>query len=85
MFSAAVDVYERLVKKGKKAGFFQLLATQTVSAVWHVSNLFVLFMKNHFAFLQFIYKNKKKQMNKNNENFPVGNMMLYLSSGLGYI
>ncbi|XP_010553491.1 PREDICTED: lysophospholipid acyltransferase 1-like [Tarenaya hassleriana] len=28
-------VYERLVKSGKKAGFFQLLATQTVSAVWH--------------------------------------------------
>ncbi|CAH2038080.1 unnamed protein product [Thlaspi arvense] len=28
-------VYERLVKNGKKAGFFQLLATQTVSAVWH--------------------------------------------------
>ncbi|MBA0723902.1 hypothetical protein Golax_004443 [Gossypium laxum] len=28
-------VYERLVKKGKKPGFFQLLATQTVSAVWH--------------------------------------------------
>jgi lysophospholipid acyltransferase len=30
-------VYERIVKPGKKAGFFQLLATQTVSAVWHVS------------------------------------------------
>ncbi|KAJ4800284.1 Lysophospholipid acyltransferase [Rhynchospora pubera] len=28
-------VYERLVKKGKKAGFFQLLATQTISAIWH--------------------------------------------------
>ncbi|KAL1214743.1 Lysophospholipid acyltransferase 1 [Cardamine amara subsp. amara] len=28
-------VYDRLVKNGKKAGFFQLLATQTVSAVWH--------------------------------------------------
>ncbi|KAL9666253.1 hypothetical protein QQ045_000579 [Rhodiola kirilowii] len=28
-------VYERLVQKGKKAGFFQLLATQTISAVWH--------------------------------------------------
>ncbi|KAK4262718.1 hypothetical protein QN277_028245 [Acacia crassicarpa] len=28
-------VYDRLVPKGKKAGFFQLLATQTVSAVWH--------------------------------------------------
>ncbi|KAI3703434.1 hypothetical protein L1987_73507 [Smallanthus sonchifolius] len=28
-------VYDRLVRKGKKAGFFQLLATQTVSAVWH--------------------------------------------------
>ncbi|CAN8293957.1 unnamed protein product [Cochlearia groenlandica] len=28
-------VYDRLVKTGKKAGFFQLLATQTVSAVWH--------------------------------------------------
>ncbi|CDY57972.1 BnaC03g74130D [Brassica napus] len=28
-------VYERIVKHGKKAGFFQLLATQTVSAVWH--------------------------------------------------
>lgn len=27
-------VYERLVQKGK-AGFFQLLATQTVSAIWH--------------------------------------------------
>ncbi|XP_024996610.1 lysophospholipid acyltransferase 1 [Cynara cardunculus var. scolymus] len=28
-------VYDRLLQKGKKAGFFQLLATQTVSAVWH--------------------------------------------------
>ncbi|KAB2089999.1 hypothetical protein ES319_A03G097800v1 [Gossypium barbadense] len=28
-------VYERLITKGKKPGFFQLLATQTVSAVWH--------------------------------------------------
>ncbi|KAI4311698.1 hypothetical protein MLD38_036572 [Melastoma candidum] len=28
-------VYERLVQKGKRPGFFQLLATQTVSAVWH--------------------------------------------------
>ncbi|KAL8141520.1 hypothetical protein V2J09_014552 [Rumex salicifolius] len=28
-------VYERLVQKGKKAGFFQLLATQTISAIWH--------------------------------------------------
>ncbi|XP_031098791.1 lysophospholipid acyltransferase 1-like [Ipomoea triloba] len=28
-------VYERLIRKGKKPGFFQLLATQTVSAVWH--------------------------------------------------
>ncbi|XP_010255524.1 PREDICTED: lysophospholipid acyltransferase 1-like [Nelumbo nucifera] len=28
-------VYERLVEKGKKPGFAQLLATQTVSAVWH--------------------------------------------------
>ncbi|KAL3499410.1 hypothetical protein ACH5RR_038503 [Cinchona calisaya] len=28
-------VYERLVQNGQKAGFFQLLATQIVSAVWH--------------------------------------------------
>ncbi|KAH0649618.1 hypothetical protein KY285_034866 [Solanum tuberosum] len=28
-------VYERLIQKGRKPGFFQLLATQTVSAVWH--------------------------------------------------
>lgn len=28
-------VYERIVQKGKKPGFFQLLGTQTVSAVWH--------------------------------------------------
>ncbi|KAL0291909.1 UNVERIFIED_CONTAM: Lysophospholipid acyltransferase 1 [Sesamum angustifolium] len=28
-------VYERLVLKGKRPGFVQLLATQTVSAVWH--------------------------------------------------
>ncbi|KAI4370054.1 hypothetical protein MLD38_018439 [Melastoma candidum] len=28
-------VYERLVQRGKRPGFFQLLATQTVSAVWH--------------------------------------------------
>nr|AXM43878.1 lysophosphatidylcholine acyltransferase [Litchi chinensis] len=28
-------VYERLVPKNKKPGFFELLATQTVSAVWH--------------------------------------------------
>ncbi|KAJ7010739.1 lysophospholipid acyltransferase 1-like [Populus alba x Populus x berolinensis] len=30
-------VYDRLVQKGKKPGFFQLLATQTTSAVWHLS------------------------------------------------
>jgi hypothetical protein len=30
------DVYERLTKKGEKAGFLQLLATQVTSAVWHV-------------------------------------------------
>ncbi|KAK9103415.1 hypothetical protein Sjap_020669 [Stephania japonica] len=28
-------VYDRLVQPGKRPGFFQLLATQTVSAVWH--------------------------------------------------
>ncbi|XP_057977084.1 lysophospholipid acyltransferase 1 [Malania oleifera] len=28
-------VYEQLIQKGKRPGFFQLLATQTVSAVWH--------------------------------------------------
>ncbi|XP_020258441.1 LOW QUALITY PROTEIN: lysophospholipid acyltransferase 1-like [Asparagus officinalis] len=28
-------VYDRLVQKGKKPGFFQLLATQTISAIWH--------------------------------------------------
>ncbi|KAL2517009.1 Lysophospholipid acyltransferase 1 [Abeliophyllum distichum] len=28
-------VYERLIQKGKKPGFYQLLATQSVSAVWH--------------------------------------------------
>ncbi|KAH8975649.1 hypothetical protein BDL97_01G169500 [Sphagnum fallax] len=28
-------VYERLTKKGEKAGFLQLLATQVTSAVWH--------------------------------------------------
>ncbi|KAL1345597.1 hypothetical protein AAHE18_08G129500 [Arachis hypogaea] len=28
-------VYERLVQSGKKLGFFQLLATQTISAIWH--------------------------------------------------
>ncbi|WCJ30626.1 MBOAT (membrane bound O-acyl transferase) family protein [Euphorbia peplus] len=28
-------VYDRLVQKGKKPGFLQLLATQTTSAVWH--------------------------------------------------
>ncbi|XP_050229606.1 lysophospholipid acyltransferase 1-like [Mercurialis annua] len=28
-------VYDRLVQKGKRPGFFQLLATQTTSAVWH--------------------------------------------------
>lgn len=32
-----LDVYERLIQKGKKPGFLQLLATQTVSAIWHVS------------------------------------------------
>ncbi|MCO5595718.1 hypothetical protein L7F22_049764 [Adiantum nelumboides] len=30
-----VYVYERLRRKGKKAGLFELLATQIVSAVWH--------------------------------------------------
>ncbi|KAH7445735.1 hypothetical protein KP509_01G022300 [Ceratopteris richardii] len=28
-------VYERVSRKGRKAGFFELLATQIVSAVWH--------------------------------------------------
>eukprot|EP01018_Ginkgo_biloba_P016702 Gb_16365 [translate_table: standard] len=28
-------VYERLIQKGERPGFAQLLATQTVSAVWH--------------------------------------------------
>ncbi|MED6181016.1 Lysophosphatidylcholine acyltransferase 1 [Stylosanthes scabra] len=28
-------VYERLVQTGKKPGFIQLLATQTISAIWH--------------------------------------------------
>ncbi|XP_015965326.3 lysophospholipid acyltransferase 1-like [Arachis duranensis] len=28
-------VYERLVQSGKKPRFFQLLATQTISAIWH--------------------------------------------------
>lgn len=28
-------VYDRLIQNGKKPGFLQLLATQTVSAVWH--------------------------------------------------
>jgi lysophospholipid acyltransferase len=28
-------VYERLIQKGKKPGFLQLLGTQTVSAIWH--------------------------------------------------
>ncbi|XP_071723550.1 LOW QUALITY PROTEIN: lysophospholipid acyltransferase 1-like [Rutidosis leptorrhynchoides] len=28
-------VYDRLVQKGKRPGFFQLLVTQTISAVWH--------------------------------------------------
>ncbi|RYR77208.1 hypothetical protein Ahy_A01g001663 [Arachis hypogaea] len=36
----ALDVYERLVQSGKKPGFFQLLATQTISAIWH--NCFVV-------------------------------------------
>lgn len=40
LFFAFADVYERLIQKGKKPGFFQLLATQTVSAVWHVSVVF---------------------------------------------
>lgn len=30
------DVYERLVVPGQKPGFWQLLATQVTSAVWHV-------------------------------------------------
>lgn len=33
------DVYERLVPKGSKAGFAQLLSTQVTSAVWHVCSL----------------------------------------------
>lgn len=35
-------VYERLVVKGKRPGFRQLLATQVVSAVWHVSQILLL-------------------------------------------
>ena len=43
MFPAIVsDVYERLIQKGKKPGFLQLLGTQTVSAIWHVSYIFPL-------------------------------------------
>ena len=48
------DVYDRLVQKGKKPGFVQLLATQTVSAVWHVSfkyiNLQLFIYKSKFVF-----------------------------------
>eukprot|EP00897_Mesotaenium_endlicherianum_P006109 jgi/Mesen1/5526/ME000279S04741 len=32
---APSDVYERLTPKGKKPGFWQLLATQVTSAIWH--------------------------------------------------
>ena len=28
-------VYERLVAKGRKPGFYQLFATQITSAIWH--------------------------------------------------
>jgi len=43
-----VDVYERLIQNGKKPGFFQLLATQTVSAVWHVSEILAAFYMDCF-------------------------------------
>ncbi|GAU46999.1 hypothetical protein TSUD_186410, partial [Trifolium subterraneum] len=33
--STWLHVYDRLIQSGKKPGFLQLLATQTVSAVWH--------------------------------------------------
>ena len=45
------DVYERLVQKGKKAGFFQLLATQTVSAIWHVSFHLLTYISLFLAFI----------------------------------
>lgn len=38
-----VDVYDRLIQSGKKPGFLQLLATQTVSAIWHVSKIYLHF------------------------------------------
>jgi hypothetical protein len=38
------DVYERLIQKGKKPGFLQLLGTQTVSAIWHVSYIILMSM-----------------------------------------
>ena len=33
----STDVYDRLSKKGRKPGLSELLLTQIVSAVWHVS------------------------------------------------
>ncbi|XLR51285.1 hypothetical protein S83_001957, partial [Arachis hypogaea] len=62
-------VYERLVQSGKKPGFFQLLATQTISAIWHgVYPGYIIFfvqsawqqatapsMANAFVFLNFAY------------------------------
>ncbi|KAL3692823.1 hypothetical protein R1sor_006474 [Riccia sorocarpa] len=45
-------VYERLTSKGKKPGFWQILVTQVVSAVWHgVYAGYLLFFVNSALFL----------------------------------
>ena len=38
--SVWLDVCERLIEEGKKPGFFQLLDTQIISAIWHVCDLY---------------------------------------------
>ncbi|KAL2634990.1 hypothetical protein R1flu_006469 [Riccia fluitans] len=46
-------VYERLISKGKKPGFWQLLVTQVVSAVWHgLYAGYLLFFVNSALFVE---------------------------------
>ncbi|KAG8662128.1 hypothetical protein MANES_01G066800v8 [Manihot esculenta] len=54
-------VYERLIQKGKKPGFFQLLATQTTSAVWHVSTI--------TRFISFFYSLQLSRVSPTSVNF----------------
>lgn len=47
-------MYERLARKGRKAGFWELLGTQLINAAWHgVAPRYLLFFVHSVFFLHF--------------------------------